>query len=159
MTADAWRTTVVAPWARWVLLLVIIVFGGAAVATLGDPHAGALVALGLVILGALVVAATLTVARIDVTVDDTGLTIVYGPWHWPVQHVARADIASVEEMQLRALRFGGVGYRWIPWTRESGPVLMSGPGLAVHRRDGRTLVVSLPQAGEAVSRLRPDARP
>ena len=88
--------------------------------------------------------------KISVVVDETGLSIRFGPLGWPRRHVALAKIARVSVDYIEPLEWGGWGYRIVPG--RSAVVLRRGPGLVVELRDGRKFAVTVddPRSGAAL---------
>jgi len=108
----------------------------------------------LAAIGALAALAAATVSEIVATVDQRGLTIAYGPLGWPRQHVPLEDIAEAEQIDIDPWRVGGWGVRKVP--RRPGAtavVIRAGEGIQVRRRDGRDLLVTVPDAGTAAGLL------
>jgi hypothetical protein len=140
-----WNARVRSPWAA---------VGGpvlAAALVLGAVASGEL---WLVLPAFIVALAVATVSEISATVDARGLSIAYGPLAWPRQRVPLDEIAEAEATQIDPLRFGGWGYRKVP--RRPGAtaiVIRAGEGIRVHRRDGRDLFVTVPDAGTAAGLL------
>ena len=87
-----------------------------------------------------------------VRVDHTGLT-VRPPLGWPAYRVALADVAQASVTTVVPLgEFGGYGVRFGPG-RRLGVVTRGGEALEVKRRDGRTVVVTVDDAGTAAGLL------
>jgi hypothetical protein len=101
-----------------------------------------------------VVAITLTTfSTIAVTIDPDGLHIAFGPWGIPKKRIALTDIEGAQAIDVRPMRWGGWGYRWVPWKRASAVVLRGGPGVKVNRVGGRTFVVTVDGAPKAAAVL------
>ena len=112
------------------------------------------VALPLVALPFALVAIALTsFSTIAVTIDSDGLQIAFGPWGVPKKRIALADIETAQAIDVRPMRWGGWGYRWVPWKRASAVVLRGGPGVKVNRVGGRTFVVTVDGAPRAAAVL------
>jgi hypothetical protein len=112
------------------------------------------VGLPLVALPFAVVAIALTsFSTIAVTIDSYGLHIAFGPWGVPKKRIPLTDIDSAQAIDVRPMRWGGWGYRWVPWKRASAVVLRGGPGVKVNRVDGRTFVVTVDDAPRAAAVL------
>jgi hypothetical protein len=108
----------------------------------------------LTILGPLMGILTASVSEIVATADRRGLTIAYGPLGWPRQTVPLADIEAVEPVDIDPWRVGGWGYRKVP--RRAGAtaiVIRAGEGIRVRRRDGRELLVTVPESATAAGLL------
>lgn len=87
-----------------------------------------------------------------VRVDDGGLT-VRSALGWPQFRIPPADVESATVSHVVALgEFGGWGVRYAPNGRV-GVVTRSGESLEVKRRGGRTLVVTVDDAGTAAGLL------
>jgi hypothetical protein len=130
-----------------------LLFGGGVVAMAQDPGVPwwATGLFGLVgIAGA---GSGVLLSKVTVTLDDSAVEVEYGLWHWPVQRFAMQSLSSVEAVDISPLRFGGWGYRWVPSRRLSGAILRKGPGLLLHRLDGRTFAVTVDDAAQALSRV------
>ncbi len=112
------------------------------------------VALPLVALPFAVVAIGLTsISTIAVTVDSDGLHVAFGPWGVPKMRIPLSEIEDAEAIDVRPMRWGGWGYRWVPWKRATAVVLRGGPGLKLTRAGGRTFVVTVDEAGRAAAVL------
>lgn len=112
------------------------------------------VALPLVALPFVVVALALSsFSTIAVTINASGLLIAYGPWGFPKQHIPLSDIDAAQSIDVRPMRWGGWGYRWVPWKRASAVVLRAGPGVKLDRANGRTFVVTVDDAQRAAAVL------
>lgn len=108
----------------------------------------------LVLPGAVAALSVATVSEIVATVDERGLTIAYGPLGWPSQTVPLSEIATAEAIDIDPWRVGGWGIRKVP--RRAGAtaiVIRAGEGIRVQRRDGRDLLVTVPDAGGAAGLL------
>ena len=87
-----------------------------------------------------------------VRVDHTGLT-VRPPLGWPTYRVALAEVADASITTVVPLgEFGGYGVRFGPG-RRLGVITRGGDALEVKRRDGRTVVVTVDDAGTAAGLL------
>ena len=88
-----------------------------------------------------------------VRVDRTGLT-VRSALGWPRTHVAAADIAQAEMVDVNPLgEYGGWGWRLAPGSG-TGIVMRAGEALRITRADGRMLTVTVDDAERAVALLR-----
>lgn len=83
------------------------------------------------------------------------LVVEYGPFRWPRQRVALADIEAVAATDIRPREWGGWGYRGSRAIgKRSAIVLRRGPGLQLTQRDGKELVISLDDPDTAARLLR-----
>lgn len=149
----AWTGSARAVWAPWAVAGLVVVFGGAVIVMAQDPQVSPVLTALFALLGLGAVLSCVTFWRITVTVDDHDVVVRYGPWHWPVQRIAMADLTSIEAREISPLHYGGWGYRWVPTRRLSGAILRKGPGLVLHRRDGRTFAVTVDDASAALSHV------
>ena len=104
--------------------------------------------------GVVAALATGLLSEVVVTVDRRGMTVAFGPFGWPRQHVALDDVAAADAVDVDPWRYGGWGYRKVP--RRPGAtavVLRRGEGLRVVRGDGRELVVTVPDAAGGAALL------
>jgi len=96
--------------------------------------------------------AVLGTASWRVRVDGDGLTI-RAALGWPLFRVPLDDVASATTSRVVPLgEFGGYGIRW-GLGRRLGVVTRGGEALEVKRRDGRTIVVTVDDAGTAAGLL------
>jgi hypothetical protein len=87
-----------------------------------------------------------------VRVDEAGLT-VRSALGWPQFVVTAADVESAAVAQVTPLgEFGGYGLRYAPNGRV-GIITRRGEALDVKRRNGRSLVVTVDDAGTAAGLL------
>ncbi|WP_249998106.1 DUF1648 domain-containing protein [Actinoplanes sp. M2I2] len=127
----AYSTTLRAP-------LILAVTGAAALLI------AVLAAAGLSVLWpvlALPVLAGLVLGQVRVTADRRGLRLVAGLIGLPFTTIPLTGIAGVEVADIEPLEWGGWGYRVTPG--RAALVLRRGPGLVVHRTDGRRFAVTL----------------
>ena len=89
----------------------------------------------------LVAVAVLTVSTARIVVDSRGLRIGFGPWGWPHLNVALREIEYAEVAQVRALEWGGWGYRARPGGRAL--VLRNGPGVRLELSDQRVFMATV----------------
>jgi hypothetical protein len=128
-------------------------------AALAGVFAIAMVALGLfdggwfvVVAGIFGACAIAFVSEISATVDARGLTVAFGPFGWPRQHVPLEDVSSAEAIEVDPMKTGGWGIRF-PRGGGLAVVVRGGDGIRVVRRDGRQLIVTLPDAATAAALL------
>jgi hypothetical protein len=129
--------------------LAIVALAVVTAALVGNMGAGVPIALA----GAFV----LTLVEIRVELWPGALRIRYaGPLRWPSQSIPLAEVEAVEAIDVDPRRYGGWGYRGsLRLSRRAALNLRRGPGLRLALRHGRTFVVTVDGAGEAVQRMRP----
>ena len=112
------------------------------------------VGLALVALPFAVIAIVLTsFSTIAVTIDSDGLHIAFGPWGIPRKRIPLNEIEAAQAIDVRPMRWGGWGYRWLPWKRATAVVLRRGPGVKLDRVGGRIFVVTVDGAPRAAAVL------
>ena len=87
---------------------------------------------------------SLSSLRVDVSDDE--VCVRFTPLGLPRRTIGYADIASVEAIMVDPMRWGGWGYRWIPWAHASAAVIRKGPGLEILMTDGRRFAVTVDDA-------------
>ncbi|MDG4824955.1 DUF1648 domain-containing protein [Asanoa sp. WMMD1127] len=93
-------------------------------------------------LGAAAAAVTLMLfAETRITVDSRGLRLTAGIVHVPITRIPLTEIVEAHAAHIDPMAWGGWGYRVAPG--RSALVLRAGPGLVVHRRDGRKFAVTV----------------
>jgi hypothetical protein len=101
-------------------------------------------------------AALLTTAQFVVTAGPRGF-LVRSALGWPRLRIRTADLAKAGTATIDPLAdFGGWGIRWVIGPNRKGRwgiVTRRGPGLEVFRHDGRSIVVTLDDAGTAAAVL------
>jgi DNA-binding transcriptional regulator YhcF (GntR family) len=110
---------------------------------------------------ALMLTALLTTAQFVVTAGPRGF-VVRSTLGWPRLSVPACDLAAARVVQVDPMAdFGGWGIRWVIGPRGKGRwgiATRSGPGVEVIRRDGRSIVVTVDDAGTAAAVLETYAR-
>ena len=100
-------------------------------------------------------------AQFVVTAGPRGF-VVRSALGWPRLTVAAADLATAGVVTVDPMAdFGGWGIRWVVGPSRKGRwgvVTRRGPGLEVVRRDGRSIVVTVDDAGTAAAVLETYAR-
>lgn len=81
------------------------------------------------------------VHRIMVRVDDTAVTVAWGPGRWPRVTLPMAEVTAAHPATIEPLSWGGWGYRVTP--RGHAAVARRGPGLVLSRRDGSPFAVTV----------------
>ncbi len=94
---------------------------------------------------------TFALSTVRVTVDRHGLTVAAGYLPWPRTRIALDQVATARAQHVRALEWGGWGYRVSP--RGTGVILRSGEALVVRRDDGRDFAVTTRDARTAAALL------
>jgi hypothetical protein len=122
------------------LALAALLVGGDATWPLWAAAVVALVAIG-------------AVSELQVTVGASGLTVALGPFGVPRRHWPLADIAWAERIDVDPWRWGGWGWRVLPHRNATAIVIRAGDGLRIGLRDGRELVVTVPDATTAAGLL------
>jgi uncharacterized membrane protein YuzA (DUF378 family) len=153
VTTAAWTGGCRAPWAPWVIVGLVLLFSGGVIVMAQDPQVPAWSTALFGVVGLAAVVSILFLSRVSVTVDQVEIVVRYGPWLWPVQRIATSELSGMEATDISPMRFGGWGYRWVPNRRLSGAILRKGPGLVLHRTDGRTFAVTVDNPEEALSRV------
>ncbi|MFG1776757.1 hypothetical protein ACGFIG_10050 [Micromonospora sp. NPDC049048] len=107
---------------------------------------------GLLIVAALLVGIFVAMFAFTVRVDGTGLS-VRSSAGWPRTHVPLDEVLRAGVVQVRPLgEFGGWGWR-VGRGGRVGIVLRAGEGLLVERTGGRSIVVTVDDAGTAAALL------
>jgi hypothetical protein len=136
----------------WMPLVIVIVLGHAAVATvlLGTtPAAPYLNAAHLVVLAALEL-----FGKVRVRVDTRELVIRYGYVGWLRQRIAVARIATARAFRLEPVEHGGWGYRGsVRFFGRAAVVVRAGDALALELEEGRRLSITVDGAETAAQRI------
>jgi hypothetical protein len=119
-----------------------------ALSALVVPAEGRLV---LVVAAVAAAAVAATLGQVRLTVGPAGVTARLGWFGWPRVHVPIADVGEVRIEQVVPYEYGGWGWRLVPGV--SAIIVRRGPGLRIARRTGRTLVVTIDDAGRAAGVL------
>lgn len=111
---------------------------------------------------ALMFAALLTTSHFVVMVGPRGF-LVRSAIGWPRLRIRAEELAKAGTVTVDPLAdFGGWGIRWVIGPDRKGRwgvVTRGGPGLEVFRRDGRSVVVTVDDAGTAAAVLETYAQP
>lgn len=118
-------------------MCVVLVWGG-------EPLLGVALAVAGVALTLFVLAWSV----IEVAVDETGLTVRSGVLPVRLTHVAAGEVVGAESIDLDPMKWGGYGLRGLP--DRTAYIVKGGPGLVVHRANGRRLALEIPE-GEQVA--------
>ena len=147
-SVEAWSTDVSSGTMAvigWGLLAVGVVSLVALLAM--DAGLWQLVLVGGVLLGAALLA--LAWSRVRIAVDTDGLTVRSRIVPVRLSRVPVADVAGVEVQVLDPMRWGGIGLRPLP--DRTSYIVDGGPGVVVHKRDGRRLALQVTE-GDQVAR-------
>jgi hypothetical protein len=87
-----------------------------------------------------------SLSSLSVDVTDEHVRVRFVPLGLPRRVIRFADIASVEAIMVDPMKWGGWGYRWIPWAHASAAVIRKGPGLEILLKDGRRFAVTVDDA-------------
>jgi hypothetical protein len=87
--------------------------------------------------------AVLLLLRTRFTVGARGVTVGFGPWGWPRVRVPMREIVSAAPTTVRAVEWGGWGYRNSLDGRGRGLIMRSGPGVRFELSSGRYLVATV----------------
>lgn len=79
-----------------------------------------------------------------VEIDDGGVTVRFGWFGWPRRRIRLEEIARAEAMDVKAIAYGGWGYRTRPGV--SALIVRNGDAIRVVCRDRRDLVVTVDDA-------------
>ena len=146
----AWFIAVVAA-----VAVVLVALGALRLLTAG-PHAWP-----IFLAPALLLTVIAVTAQFVVTAGPRGF-VVRSALGWPRLTVPAADLATAGVVAVDPMAdFGGWGIRWVVGPSRKGRwgvVTRRGPGLEVVRRDGRSIVVTVDDAGTAAAVLETYAR-
>ena len=88
--------------------------------------------------------AIITLSRIRVTADRSGLQVRYGFLGWPRTSVPLRRIATAQAIDIRPSEWGGWGYRGsLTLMKRAAVVLRAGPGIRLDLHDGKVFVVTI----------------
>jgi hypothetical protein len=99
-----------------------------------------------IVVGLLVAFLAYNFSSLRVQAQETAVSIRFGPFGWPSRVIAYADIESADAIMVEPMRWGGWGYRWIPWAKASAAVIRKGPGIELLLKDGRRFAVTVEDA-------------
>ncbi|MFO7300168.1 MAG: hypothetical protein DIU67_008260 [Actinomycetes bacterium] len=139
----------VTPGLTWSLLAIAAICLSLAVMSWVEGHRVAAVVVAIP--AALLAVIAIGYRRARVTVDASGFTVrpLIG---WPVYRVPIDEVLEVETGEAFAGEFGGWGFRRVPGG--VAVIMKGGSAISVTRRDGRRLVVTVPDAGTGAALLR-----
>ena len=82
-------------------------------------------------------------SSLRVDVSDHDIAIRFGPLGWPRRIIPISSVEGADAIMVDPMKWGGWGYRWIPWAKASAAVLRKGPGIELQLRDGRRVAVTV----------------
>ncbi|RKT31792.1 hypothetical protein DEU34_2868 [Microbacterium sp. AG1240] len=135
----AWVRTVPVPGFAWATAIFGAIAAAVLIYVVLSGEFGA--AVGLIALGVATFASA-AFARLRISVDRRGLRVVSALIGAPLARIRLDSIRSAEPATIRPAEWGGWGYRFLPG--RSAIVIARGPGIVVHRRDGRRFAVNAP---------------
>jgi hypothetical protein len=89
--------------------------------------------------------------RIRFTVTEVGAEISWGPFGIPRRKISWDKVVSVEEILVNPTEWGGWGYRINPFKKSTAAILRKGPGLKFTFNNNRVFIITLDDAGAALS--------
>lgn len=106
---------------------------------------------GLFLAVATIVTTALTAAwsRVEIRVDETGLSLRSEVLPVTVMRVAAQDVVGAETTELDPMKWGGIGLRWLP--DRSAFIVRGGPGIVVHRVSGRRFGIEITEGEEVAA--------
>lgn len=104
---------------------------------------------GLALLTLAMTVHVLAWSRVEVRVDQEGLTIRSTLVPMRLLRVEPEAVVGVETADLDPMKWGGIGLRWLPG--RTAYIVRGGPGLVVHRDTGRQLGVEVPEGEEVAA--------
>ncbi len=96
--------------------------------------------------GLLVALLAYNFSSLRVQAAESAVSIRFGPTGWPSRVITYADIQSADAIMVDPMKWGGWGYRWIPWAKASAAVIRRGPGIELLLKDGRRFVITVEDA-------------
>lgn len=142
--ATRWATAVRSSTLIGTAAFTVVVFAVAVALLLsrGDPlSATVLAVLGLALSGF-----TVAWASIEITVDETGLTVRSAVLPVTLRRVPNSEVLGVQTADLDPMAWGGYGLRATP--ARTAYIVRGGPGIVVHRASGRPLALEIPEGQE-----------
>lgn len=86
----------------------------------------------------------ISLSRICVTANQSGLYVHYGFIGWPRTSISLHHISRIQVIDVKPKEWGGWGYRGsLTVMKQAAVVLRAGPGIRVDFRDGRIFVVTI----------------
>ncbi len=141
-----WGTTVGSRLLTALAVFVWVVIAVALTILVRDGQTWSAVLLGVLGLGGGLFA--LAWSRVDLGVDDSGLTVRSAVLPITLLQVPAEEVLGVGAADLDPMAWGGYGLRALP--DRTAYIVAGGPGLVVHRTDGRRLAVEVTE-GELVA--------
>ena len=97
----------------------------------------------LVFVGLFIGVSGYVLSSLRVEVTDEAVAVRFGPTGWPQRRIPMDQIEAAEAIMVDPLKWGGWGYRWMPWTKASAAVIRKGPGIELQLKDGRRFAVTV----------------
>lgn len=95
----------------------------------------------------------IAVMKLEVIIDDQGVSYKYFPFHSTLRTVPWAQIQRYELIPVNAIKdFGGLGIRYN--SKKKGYIINSKYGLELEQRDGKIVVISITDQEKAAAALR-----
>ena len=144
-------------YAVWLALLgVIVAIGGTSMVLVlpgkdGGPTPSAFALIPLAA-GLFITWAAIVFTKVVLVLDADGAHMAFGPWARPRRDIPWTGITGVSSVDVRALPWGGWGYRWS--SKGSAAVMRRGPGIQFDLADGRILVVTVDDADAGAAAAR-----
>ena len=159
VAVESWRGSSRSWFGPWLVVLgiVIAVGGGWLTLTLPDKDGGPTppaFALIPILAGVVVIVAAVLFTKVVLVLDADGVHMGFGPWGRPGRDIAWRQVTGATAVDVRALPWGGWGYRWNPRRKGTAALMRTGPGIQFDLDDGSMLVVTVDDAdaGAAVAR-------
>ena len=97
----------------------------------------------LVFVGLFIGVSGYVLSSLRVEVTDEAVAVRFGPTGWPQRRIPIDQIEAAEAIMVDPLKWGGWGYRWMPWAKASAAVIRKGPGIELQLKDGRRFAVTV----------------
>ena len=97
----------------------------------------------LVFVGLFIGVSGYVLSSLRVEVTDEAVAVRFGPTGWPQRRIPMDQIEAAEAIMVDPLKWGGWGYRWMPWAKASAAVIRKGPGIELQLKDGRRFAVTV----------------
>lgn len=151
MAADQWRGSSRSWFGPWLVVLGVLIAVGGTWLTLAlpdkdgsqTPPAFALIPLGA---GIIVIVAAILFTSVALVLDSGGVHMGFGPWGKPGRDIPWSEVVGAKAVDVRALPWGGWGYRWNPWRKGTAAMMRRGPGIEFDLGNESMLVVTVDDA-------------